>query len=268
MNIPSVVLNSGAKMPQLGLGTWDLRGSECVRAVRDALDAGYRHVDTASLYGNEKEVGLAVKKSGVPRKDLFITSKIWNDEHDDPEAALEASLKRLGTDYVDLYLIHWPVPERNETWRAFEGFLKDKRCRSVGVSNFTVRHLKELLNKRNVVPAVNQIEFSPFLYQKDILQFCNESKIRLVASSPLTHGRKLKHAVIAALAKKYSKTPAQIVLRWHIQHGIVPIPKSKSRERIEENAAIFDFSISREDMALLDGLDEGYHYYADPGDEP
>lgn len=268
MSVPSVILNNGTKMPMLGLGTWDLRGSECVQAVKWALDARYRHIDTASIYGNEREVGLALKKSDVPRKEIFITTKIWDNEQKNPEGALEASLKRLGLDYVDLYLIHWPAPERNETWKMLSGLAKERKCRAIGVSNFTIRHLKELLSKSKNIPAVNQVEFSPFLYQQELLEFCKSKGIQLEAYSPLTRGEKLKHPELLALARKYGKTPAQVVLRWDFQHGIVAIPKSKTKERILENASIFDFEISAPDMHTLDALNENFRACPDPEEYP
>ena len=254
----AIKLNNGSKIPILGLGTWELTGKNAEQSVLWALEAGYRHIDTASIYGNEKEVGSAIKKSKVPRKEIFVTTKLWNSDHKNPEKALESSLQKLGLDYVDLYLIHWPAKQRNETWKKLEQFLKDGKCKSIGVSNFTIKHLTELMKTAKIVPAVNQVEFSPFLYQKELLEFCKSKGISLEAYSPLTRGRKLGDLELAAVATKNKKSPAQIILRWALQKDIVVIPKSKSKERIVENTDIFDFKISEEDMKALDELNEDY----------
>ncbi|HLC77105.1 MAG TPA: aldo/keto reductase [archaeon] len=263
----TMALNDGNKMPVLGLGTWKAKGKDVENAVLDALKAGYRLIDTAYMYGNEKEIGAAVKKSGVGRKEIFITTKIWEIQHANPEAAIEGALKALGVDYIDLYLIHWPEEERLQTWKMFEKFKKQGLCKSIGVSNFTISHLKELM-KSMTVPAVNQVEFNPFLYQKELLDFCTSKNIVLEAYSPLSHGKSLKDSNLAAIAKKYKKSPAQIMLRWALQHGTVPIPKSVHKERIEENVNVFDFVISDADMKLLNALNRNFRTCWDPTNVP
>ena len=259
-------------MPVLGLGTFRTRnGKETREAVSWALEAGYRLIDTAAAYGNEEDVGEAVRKSGIPREEIFITTKLWNTDHgyDRALAAFEKSRQKLELDYVDLYLIHWPEGGlRNQTWKALEKLLKDGKCRAIGVSNYTIRHLQELLKNSPTVPAVNQVEFHPYLYQKELLEFCNSHKIQLEAYSPLTKGRKLNDPELLSLASKYSKTSAQILIRWVLQKGVVAIPKSSRKERIEENAKVFDFSISDQDMRILDSFSEDYRTSWDPTDVP
>lgn len=258
-------LNDGKEMPMLGFGTWQLKdGKEATAAVLKALETGYRHIDTAAIYGNEESIGKAVMESNIPRDEIFITTKIWNDAHNDPMKAFNESLKRLRMDYVDLYLIHWPVNERNETWQAMEEILQHGKARSIGVSNFTIRHLEELMGQSEIVPAVNQVEFSPFLYQKDLLDFCKSSKIQLEAYSPLSRAKKLDDPRLKSIAQKYNKSPAQIMLRWSIQHSVVVIPKSRHPDRIKENADIFDFSISPADMKSLDSLNDNFRTCWDP----
>ena len=268
----SVELYNGIKIPLLGFGVYQAAsGRETETAVRAALDVGYRHIDTARAYDNERDVGRAIQASGVRREEIFITTKLWNSDHGYDEAirAFDESRKRLGTDYVDLYLIHWPVEGlRGESWRAMENLVARGVCRSVGVSNYTIKHLEELLAASSIVPAANQVEFSPFLYQRELLEFCNRQRIQVEAYSPLTQGKRLSHPVLTAIAKKYGKTAAQILIRWAIEHRLVVIPKSVHRHRIEENAAVFDFSIGPEDMAQLDALDEGFRTCWDPTNAP
>ena len=188
----NVKLNNGVEIPILGLGTWKTpEGTVAFHSVLWALQNGYRHIDTAAIYGNEESVGKAIKSSGIPREEIFVTTKIWNADHKDPKKALDTRLKKLGMSYVDLYLIHWPVPQREQTWRAFETFLKEGICRSIGVSNFTIAHLEKLLKSSNTIPSVNQVEFNPFLYQKELLDYCKHHKIQLEAYSPLSHGQRL-----------------------------------------------------------------------------
>jgi methylglyoxal/glyoxal reductase len=258
----TVKLNNGVSMPLLGLGVYLMRpGQETYQAVRAALETGYRLIDTASLYGNEEDVGRAVKDSAVPREEVFITTKLRNDDHgyDSALRAFDASLKRLGLGSIDLYLIHFPVPGlRQESWRALETILESGRARTIGVSNYTERHLKELFHHASVVPAVNQVEFSPFLYQRDLLEFCRKHRIQLEAYAPLTAGRRLHDPRITTIAKKHCRTNAQVLLRWAIQRGLVVIPKSRHSERIAENARIFDFELTSEDVSTLDGLHEGF----------
>jgi diketogulonate reductase-like aldo/keto reductase len=255
-------------MPLLGLGVYLMRaGRETYEAVRTALDTGYRLVDTASLYGNEEDVGRAVRDSRVPREEVFITTKLWNSDHGHTAAfrAFETSLQRLGLGYIDLYLIHFPVPRlRGESWRALETVLSSGMARAVGVSNYTERHLTELLLDAAVVPAINQVEFSPFLYQRDLLAFCRAQGIQLEAYAPLTAGRRLDDPRITAIARKHDRTNAQVLLRWAIQHNVVVIPKSRQAQRIEENARIFDFELSPEDVSTLNSLHDGFRSSWDP----
>lgn len=267
-----IALNDGAKMPALGLGVWQAgAGKETRRAVGSALEVGYRLIDTAKMYGNEGDVGAAVRESGIPREEIFVTTKLWNDDHGYEAAlrAFEGSRKELGLEYVDLYLIHWPVPGwRNETWKALVKLHGEGVVRSIGVSNYTIRHLEELLPTSSIPPAVDQVEFHPFLYQRELLEFCRGRKVQLEAYSPLVRGRRLKDPVIRAIAAQYGRTPAQVLIRWSLQHGLVVIPKSVRPERIQENARVFDFELKREDMDRLDALDERSHVAWNPDDLP
>jgi methylglyoxal/glyoxal reductase len=273
LNIKSTVkLNNNVQIPVLGLGVYQTPpGKVTQNAVKSALKVGYRHVDTARIYGNEADVGQAVRETGLRREDLFITTKLWNSDqgYDSTLRACEASLKRLGLSYLDLYLIHFPVPEvRDESWKAMETLLKKGICRAIGVSNFTIRHLEELLNESEVAPAVNQVEFHPFLYQIQLLEFCQKKRIQVEAYSPLARGERFKHPTLAALAKRYTRTPAQIMIRWGLQHGLVVIPKSTREERIRENKQVFDFEISAVDMKTLDSLNEDLRLNWDPTSVP
>ena len=267
-----VTLNDGSKMPVFGLGVWQMSaGKETRKAVATALESGYRLIDTAKLYANERDVGAAVRESGIPREEIFVTTKLWNSDHgyDAALRAFEKSRRELGLDYVDLYLIHWPVPGlRHESWKAHLKLREESLARSVGVSNYTIRHLEELLPATPVPPSVNQVEFHPFLVQDDLLEFCRGSGIHLEAYSPLTRGLRLKHPVIVEIAAKNGRTPAQVLIRWSLQHGLVVIPKSVRPERIRENAAVFDFELNREDMKRLDSLDERSHTTWNPDDLP
>lgn len=268
----TVTLNNGVEMPRFGLGVYQApRGAPTYDAVAAALALGYRLVDTAALYGNEADVGRALGDSGVPRERLFVTTKLWNDDHgyDAALRAFDQSLSRLGLEYVDLYLIHWPVEGlRGESWRALEALQRDGRCRAVGVSNYTVRHIDELLDRCDIVPAVNQVEFSPYLYQRALLEHCHRRGIRLEAYSPLTKARKLGDPALVRVAARYGKTPAQILVRWALQRDVVVIPKSVDRGRIAENAGVFDFDIAPEDMTALDALDRGLRTSWNPTDAP
>jgi diketogulonate reductase-like aldo/keto reductase len=263
----TTTLNNGVNMPWLGLGVWQVdEGREVEQSVRAALLTGYRSIDTAAAYGNETGVGKAIRESGVPRAGLFVTTKVWNADHgyDATLRAHEASLKKLGLDYVDLYLIHWPVKGKYlETWRAFETLYKDGRVRAIGVSNFQIHHLKDVLEKFPTVPAVNQVELHPLLAQKELREFCAAHGIQVEAWSPLMQGH-LNVPAITDIAKKHGKTPAQVVLRWDLQHGIVTIPKSVHEKRIRENADVFDFELSAADMAAIDALDKGHRFGPDP----
>lgn len=255
-----VKLANGVEMPWFGLGVYKAaEGEEVIGAVRAALKAGYRSIDTASLYQNEEGVGQAIRESGIPRDEIFVTTKVWNTEqgYDETLAAFERSRKRLGLEVIDLYLIHWPVREKFlDTWRALETLYKERKVRAIGVSNFNIHHLEAVMNISDINPMVNQVEFHPFLTQKPLLTFCKEHDIQLEAWRPLTKGEIFTHPVVQALAKKYGKTPAQIVLRWNLEHRVVTIPKSVREERIQENANIFDFHLSPEDVEALDGLNE------------
>jgi diketogulonate reductase-like aldo/keto reductase len=268
-----LTLNDGQRIPQLGLGVWQVRaGKTCETAVLAALEAGYRHIDTASFYGNEESVGAAIRMSGIPRNEIFVTTKLWNSDHGNPQRALDKSLRKLKFDYVDLYLIHYPVRERRQSWRTLQTLRAQAKARSIGVSNFTVAHLSELMTESETVPAVNQVEFHPYLYQKELLAFCRDRGVVIEAYSPLTHGERLNDPELAQIARKYSsaetKSPAQILIRWALQHGLVVIPKSSSPRRIRENATVFDFEISANDMQLLDGLDENLRTCWDPSNAP
>jgi diketogulonate reductase-like aldo/keto reductase len=265
-------LATGAQIPQIGLGVWQSpRGAPTRDAVTAALQLGYRHVDTARIYQNEADVGAAVKASPVPRAEVFVTTKLWNDDqgYDSALRALDASLGRLGLDYVDLYLIHWPVAgKRRESWRALEQAFADGKAKAIGVSNYLVPHLREVLDHAKVVPHVNQIELTPFLQRSDTRAVCAEHRIVVEAYSPLTRGQRLEDPVIGAIAKAVQRTPAQVLLRWGIQHGHVILPKSVTRARIAENAALFDFKLDAAQMATLDGLDEGLATGWDPDGAP
>lgn len=255
-----------------GLGVYQIPDGKPVRqAVQWALEAGYRLIDTAKLYGNERGVGAGIRESGVPREEVFVTTKLWNSDHgcDKTMRAFDESLRKLDVGYIDLYLIHWPVEGlRNETWKAMETILEGDHCRAIGVSNYTIDHLESLLDTAKVVPAVNQVEFSPYLYQRGLLDYCNERRIQLEAYSPLTKGNQLDDPKLVEIAETYGKSPAQILIRWVLQHDVVVIPKSSSRQHIRENAEVFDFEISEEDMARLDSFDEKLHTSWDPTDVP
>ena len=266
----TIKLNNDVKIPVLGLGTWQIKGKDVINAVLWALEAGYRHIDTAKLYGNEKEIGIAIKESDIPRKELFITTKLWDSDQgfDKAYAAFNNSLRKLDLSFVDLYLIHWPRKLRNETWKALEKIYDEGKARAIGVSNFAIHHLEELLINTEIVPAVNQVEFSPFLYQKDLLEYCKEHEIQLEAYSPLTKGRKITDSRLADVSAKYSKTPAQILIRWVLQHEVIVIPKSSNKARIVENANVFDFSISEENMEFLNSFGDRFVSSWDPTNTP
>lgn len=239
--------------------------------MREALRLGYRHIDTARVYGNERDVGVAMRESGVPRAQVFVTTKLWNDDqgYDSALRAFDASLSRLELEYIDLYLLHWPVPrKRLESWRALEKLLSDGRVRAIGVSNFMVRHLEELLAHAKVVPAVDQIEVSPFLQQRDVRACCAEHGIAVEAYSPLTKGKRLPHPVVADVARRVGRSSAQVLLRWGLQHGLVVVPKSTHAERLAANAAVFDFELPPDEMARLDALEEGLVTGWDPRSAP
>ena len=255
-------LNNGVEIPRLGLGTFKAQeGAETYQAVQWALVAGYRHFDTASFYANEESIGKAVNESGIARSEIFLVTKVWNSDqgYDNTLRALDVSLSKLGSEYVDLYLIHWPLKGlRQETWKALLRLQEEKRCRAIGVSNYTTRHLDELLADSPITPAANQIEFNPFLYRKDLLDYCQSRGIAVEAYCPLARARKLESPGLLAIAARYAKSPAQVAIRWALQHSLVVIPKSVHRERIFENAAVFDFELNENDMRELDNLNENY----------
>lgn len=269
MNITTkVTLNNGVKIPVLGLGTYKMHpGEETYNACIWAIEIGYRHIDTATMYKNEEDVGRAIRDSGIERQEIFVTTKIWNDDqgYDNTLRAVEQSLKLLNTDYIDLELIHWPVPKlRKETWKALEKMYDEGICSAIGVSNYTISHLQELFNYANIQPVVNQVEFSPFIYQKELLEFCEENNIKIQAYSPLARGRKFDHPLLLELSNKYKKTPAQIMIRWALQVGTIVIPKSSNKNRIKENADVFDFEIDKEDFHKLCSLNEGFRVSWNP----
>lgn len=256
-------LNNGVEIPRLGIGVYQSPPGEItLRAVRYALKIGYRHIDTAQLYGNEADVGRAVMESGINREEIFITTKVWNSYqgYDSTLQACERSLRRLGLSYVDLYLIHWPVEGvSDETWRAMIKLWRQGKAHAIGVSNYSISQLMEMLQNSDVVPAVDQVEFHPFLYQHELLRFCRNNRIQLEAYSPLTRGNKLNHPTIVEVARKYNKTPAQILIRWSLQHEVIVIPKSIHKDRIQENSQVFDFQLKPEDMKTLDSLNDNLH---------
>lgn len=291
---PIYTLNNGACMPALGLGVYQIPPGEATeRAVLEALRAGYRLIDTARYYENESDVGRAVLLSAIPRDEVFVTTKLWNSDHGFKPAlqAFETSLGRVGLDFLDLYLIHWPVKGagplsfgsvgrtldrlgittkslRLDTWRALEQLLAGGQCRAIGVSNYTVRHLEELLSVCRIVPAVNQVEFTPFCYQRDLLAFCRRHSIQLQAYSPLVRGERLRHPVLTRVAAKWGRTVAQVLLRWALQHEVAVVPKASNPLHLRENIQVFDFALSEQDMSTLDALNEDLHLCWDPTREP
>jgi diketogulonate reductase-like aldo/keto reductase len=268
----AVTLNNGVTLPRLGLGVFRAaQGGEARRAVLSALEAGYRHVDTAQSYGNERDVGMAIRESGLARQDIFVTSKLYAG-YRGFDAALQAfdqSLARLGLEQLDLFLLHWPVPEsRLDSWRALERVYHEGRVRAIGVSNFMVHHLEELARHAEVPPAVNQIEVSPFLQQREVRDWCRGHEIVVEAYSPLTKGHRLTHPGVVAEARALARTPAQVLLRWALQHDLVALPKSTRPDRIRENAALFDFELDAGGMSRLDALEEGLVTGWDPRQQP
>ncbi len=263
----TVKLNNGVEMPYFGLGVFQSKaGEEVENAVRYAVDAGYRSIDTAAIYKNEEGVGKAIRNCGVDREELFITSKVWNSDqgYDSTIKAYETSLMRLGLDYLDLYLIHWPKDLSADTWRAMEHLYREGKVRAIGVSNFLQHHLEDLLETAEVTPMVNQMEFHPRLVQQDLVDFCHAREIRYEAWSPLMQGKIFEVNELQDLAAKYGKTVVQVVLRWNLQKGVITIPKSVKKERIIDNANIFDFKIKDEDMQLIDSLDRHERVGPDP----
>jgi len=255
-----VRLNDGTLIPQLGFGTWQVENRDAPKAVEEAIKAGYRSIDTAAIYGNEEGVSAGIRAAGIPREQLFITTKLWNDQHGARNAlkGFDESLKRLRLEIVDLYLIHWPTPRANlyvETWRAFAEIKSSGRAKSVGVSNFQIAHLERLLGETGIVPSINQVELHPRFQQKALREFHAKHGIATESWSPLGRGRAMKDPLIAGIAARHGKTPAQVTLRWHIQNGFVAIPKSVTPSRIVENFDVFEFELSRDEMAQIATLD-------------
>lgn len=267
-----ITLNNGLKMPQLGFGVWQVSDEQATPAVKKALEVGYRSIDTAMIYGNEKGVGRAIKESNVPREELFITTKVWNADHgyENTLKAFDASLERLGLDYIDLYLIHWPTPKYDQyvdTYKAMEKIYKDGRSKAIGVCNFDIEHLERLLNECEVVPVVNQVERHPYFQQRELQDFCEKHHIIIEAYSPLMNGKDvLNDSVVKEIAKAYGKTAAQVILRWHLQTGVITIPKSVTPSRIEENFDVFDFELTAEDMEKMAALDRNLRIGAVPSE--
>ncbi|WP_108671850.1 aldo/keto reductase [Peribacillus acanthi] len=264
----TITLHNGVKMPKLGFGVYLVEeGATTVDSVKKAIEVGYRSIDTAAIYKNEKGVGQAIRESGIPREELFITTKVWNSDqgYETTLQAFEDSLERLGLDYLDLYLIHWPVKGKYiETWKAMEKLYEDGKVRAIGVSNFNVHHLEDILEHGKHKPVINQIELHPRLSQVEIREFCSKHEIAVEAWSPIGQGKLLDEPTINHVATKHSKSPAQVILRWHLQHGTVIIPKSITPSRIEENTQIFDFELSLEEMTQIDALNMDARFGPDP----
>lgn len=262
-------LNNGNQMPLLGLGVYDMYKKEAVQAVSWALETGYRLIDTASMYENEVEIGDAVRASNIKREDIFVTTKVNNNAQgfDKTLQAFDESLRKLNIDYIDLYLVHWPIKAtRKETWLALEKLYNEGRVKAIGVANYLVPFLEELNSYAAITPAVNQVEFSPYLYLKDLETICKHQNIQLQAYTPLVRGLRMNDHKLQNIAYKYSKTPAQIILRWALQHGVSTIPKSSNLKRIQENFDVFDFHITQEDMTEIDNFNENFRIVEDPMD--
>ncbi|USG67157.1 aldo/keto reductase [Brevibacillus ruminantium] len=263
----TTVLNNGVKMPWLGLGVWKVKeGDEVQRAILSALETGYRAIDTAAVYGNEAGVGDAIRDSGIARDQLFITTKVWNSDqgYETTLKAFDESMKKLRLDYLDLYLVHWPVKGKYvDTWKALEKLYRDGYVRSIGVSNFKVHHLQDLKQHSEIVPAVDQVEYHPLLTQNELLAYCKENGIQMEAWSPLMQGN-LDQPVLAEIGQKYGKSAAQVVLRWDLQNGVVTIPKSVTPERIRQNADVFDFTLTSEEMERISALNQDKRFGPDP----
>ena len=261
--ISTLKLSNGVEAPRLGLGTFrSEKGTEAQNAVAWALEAGYRHIDTATMYGNEEDVGLAVEHSRVKREEVFITTKLRNDDqgYESTLKACEESLRLLRTEYIDLYLVHWPVTGlRGKTWEAFIKLYEQGKCRAIGVCNYTIRHLNELLANTPLIPMVNQIEIHPFLYRKELIDYCMARNIAVEAYSPLCKARRMDDPRLVTIAGKYQRSVGQVMIRWTLQHGWISLPKSVRKERIVENADVFNFDLAPADMLIMDSMDEGYY---------
>lgn len=259
MNRDYKVLSNGVRIPAIGFGTYKLGDDNQVsEAVKSSLKLGYRQIDTASFYNNEEGVGKGLKESGIKREDIFLATKLWNDDHGYEKTieAFNVSLKKLGVDYLDLYLIHWPNKLNAETWKAFEKLYNQGKVKSIGVCNFKKGHLEELKKNAKIMPMVNQIEIHPYRAQKEMVEYCKDNNIQVVAWGPIMRGKIFSDPLMIGLAEKYNRSIAQLTLRWHLQNEIIPIPKSSNSERIKENLSIFDFNISEEDILLIDTLDK------------
>jgi diketogulonate reductase-like aldo/keto reductase len=264
----TTTLYNGVKMPWLGFGVFKVKdGEEVVEAVKTAIQAGYRSIDTAKAYNNETGVAQGIRESGVAREDLFITTKVWNSDqgYESTLAAFEASMERLELEYLDLYLIHWPVKGKyKDTWRALEKLHREGRIRAIGVSNFQIHHLEDLMTDATIKPAVNQVELHPLLIQSELRDYCNKHQIQIEAWSPLGQGNLLEHPLLQNIAAKYGKSPAQVILRWDLQNGIVTIPKSVTPQRIRENADLYDFELTADEVEQINGLNENKRFGSDP----
>lgn len=261
--------HNGIKMPLLGLGVYDMHNAEAEKAVEDALEIGYRLIDTASLYRNEKEIGNAIRKSAVPREEIFVTTKLGNGDQgfESSLKAFDTSLKLLNIDYIDCYLVHWPIRgKRKESWLALEKLYSEKRVRSIGVANYLIPFLDELSTYATDVPVLNQVEFSPYLYLKDLMEYCQQRNIQLQSYTPLVRGKKFSDPRILAIAARHVKSPAQIILRWNMEHGVSAIPKSSNKVRLQENFDIFDFSLTTAEMKEMDSWNENYRVVDNPMD--
>ena len=266
------VLNNGVEMPWFGLGVFKVEeGPELVEAIKSAIKAGYRSIDTAAIYGNEAAVGegilAGIEATGISREELFITSKVWNADqgYEETIAAYEESLKKLKLDYLDLYLVHWPVEGKyKDTWRALETLYKEKRVRAIGVSNFQIHHLQDVIKDAEIKPMINQVEYHPRLTQKELQAFCKEQGIQMEAWSPLMQGQLLDNETLQAIAEKHGKTTAQVILRWDLQNGVITIPKSTKEHRIIANADVFNFELTKEDMEKIDALNQNHRVGPDP----
>ncbi|SEA64381.1 aldo/keto reductase [Leifsonia sp. 21MFCrub1.1] len=268
-NTPLLTLNNGTTIPQLGFGVFKVDPDETTRIVTDALEVGYRHIDTAAIYGNEEGVGAAIASSGIPRDELFVTTKLWNDRQTDAEAAFDESLGKLGLDYVDLYLIHWPTPQKDtfvQAWTSLEKIYASGRAKAIGVSNFLVPHLEKLLANTDVVPAVNQIELHPAHQQPEVTAFSREHGIAIEAWGPLGQGKYplFETPEVSQAAEAHGKTPAQVVIRWHLQTGNIVFPKSNSRSRMAENFDVFDFELTSDEIAAISSLEREGRVSAHP----
>ena len=253
------ILSNGVKIPNIGFGTYKLGNrEESIKAVKYAIETGYRYIDTASFYGNEEAVGIGIKESKINREEIFLTTKLWNDSHgyDKTIKSFNESINRLGVEYVDLYLVHWPNKLNLETWKAFEDLYEQGKVKAIGVCNFKEGHIEELSKSAKIMPMVNQIEIHPYRSQKNMISYCKEKNIKVVAWSPIMRGKIFFDEKMLYLSEKYNKSIPQIALRWHLQNGVIPIPKSSNIERIKENLNIFDFEISKEDMKLIDRLNK------------